>query len=155
MQFAEETATVSQVDGNFVYLETQNQGSCGNCSLKSGCGSVSSIFTFKFRKNLKISNTLKLREGDSVVVAVSSDRLLMATVLMYLSPLVLLLFAALIAKLVLGESASIIAGLCGLFTGLYLVKKFTQQSEVANMFQPKLVRKIINVKVGSEVVELS
>jgi len=147
MQFAEETAIVSSVDGDFVFLETQNSASCSNCSSKSGCGSVSSIFSFKPRNKLRINNTLGLKQGDSVIVAMASDKLLMATVLMYLSPLVLLFIFSLIAKLLMGETASIIAGLCGLFLGLLWVKRFTQQNEVAKQFQPKLVRKIINVEV--------
>jgi len=146
VQFTEETALVSHVEGNFVFLETQNNGSCGNCSSKTGCGSVSSIFTFKPRNKLKINNTLELEQGDSVIVAMAADKLLMATVLMYLSPLILLFIFSLIAKLLMGETASIVAGLCGLFIGLLLVKQFTQKSAVAEQFQPKLIRKIINIE---------
>ncbi|MEH6455751.1 MAG: SoxR reducing system RseC family protein [Cocleimonas sp.] len=146
MQFTEETALVSHVEGNFVFLETQNNGSCGNCSSKTGCGSVSSIFTFKPRNKLKINNTLELEQGDSVIVAMAADKLLMATFLMYLSPLILLFIFSLIAKLLMGETASIVAGLCGLFIGLLLVKQFTQKSAVAEQFQPKLIRKIINIE---------
>jgi len=146
VQFTEETALVSHVEGNFVFLETQNNGSCGNCSSKTGCGSVSSIFTFKPRNKLKINNTLELEQGDSVIVAMAADKLLMATFLMYLSPLILLFIFSLIAKLLMGETASIVAGLCGLFIGLLLVKQFTQKSAVAEQFQPKLIRKIINIE---------
>lgn len=148
MQFAEETAVVSSVDGDFVFLETQNSASCSNCSSKSGCGSVSSIFTFKPKNKLRVNNTLGLKKGDSVIVALASDKLLIATVLMYLSPLILLFTFSLIAKLLIGETASILAGLCGLFVGLLWVKRFTQQSAIAKQFEPKLVRKIINVEVA-------
>ncbi len=148
MQFAEETAVVSSVDGDFVFLETQNSASCSNCSSKSGCGSVSSIFTFKPKNKLRVNNTLGLKKGDSVIVALASDKLLIATVLMYLSPLILLFTFSLIAKFLIGETASILAGLCGLFVGLLWVKRFTQQSAIAKQFEPKLVRKIINVEVA-------
>ncbi len=148
MQFAEETAVVSSVDGDFVFLETQNSASCSNCSSKSGCGSVSSIFTFKPKNKLRVNNTLGLKKGDSVIVALASDKLLIATVLMYLSPLILLFTFSLIAKFLIGETASILAGLCGLFVGLLWVKRFTQQSVIAKQFEPKLVRKIINLEVA-------
>ena len=146
MQFAEETAIVSRVIGEFVLLDTQNSSTCSNCVSKSGCGSVSSIFSLKPRNSLRINNTLKLKEGDSVIVAMPSDKLLMATVIMYLSPLILLFVFSLSAKLVLGETASIVAGLSGLFMGLLWVKKYTQQDEVAQQFQPKLIRKVIKVE---------
>lgn len=146
MQFVEETAFVSHIVGDFVFLETQNNGSCGNCSSKVGCGSVSSIFTFKPRNKLKVNNTLGLKQGDSVIIAMAADKLLMATVLMYVTPLVLLFTFSLIAKLLMGETASIVAGLCGLFIGLLWVKRYTEQSVVAEQFQPKLIHKIINIK---------
>ena len=149
MQFAEETAIVSEVEGDFVLLKTQNNGSCGNCSSKSGCGNISSIFSFKPRSALKISNTLQLKEGDSVVVAMSPSNLLLATILMYLMPLLLLFLFSIVAKSIWGENASIAAGLAGLGVGLLWVKKYTQQSNVSDMFQPKLVRKVINVAVTS------
>lgn len=149
MQFAEETAVVSRVDGDFVILDIQNNGSCGNCSSKSGCGSVSSIFSLKPRNSLKIDNTLQLKEGDSVIVAMSADKLLLATVLMYLSPLVLLFTFSIFAKLFFGETASIVAGIFGLFLGLFWVKKYTQQNNISKMFQPKLIRKVINVAVAT------
>lgn len=145
MQFAEETAVVSKVVGDFAFVETQNNGSCGNCTSKSGCSSVYSLFALKPRNNLKIKNTLALKEGDSVVVAVSSSELLVATSLMYLLPLALLFIFSLIAKLLVGESASIIAGLCGLFSGLFWVKFYTGDAKVAKRFQPKLLRKIIKI----------
>ncbi len=147
MQFAEETAIVSSVDRDFVFLDTKNSASCSNCSSKSGCGSVSSIFTFKPRNKLRINNTLKLKQGDSVIIAMASDKLLFATVLMYLLPLILMFMFSLLAKIFIGETASIIAGLFGLFSGLFWVKRFTQQSEVAKQFQPRLIRKIINLEV--------
>lgn len=148
MQFAEETAVVSAVNGSFVFLETNSKASCGNCSTKSGCGSVSSIFTFKPKSKLKVNNTLGLKKGDSVIIALATDALLLATILMYLSPLLLLFVFSLIAKLLVGETASVFAGLCGLFVGLFWVKQFTQRSSMAKQFQPKLLRKVINIEVA-------
>ena len=148
MQYAEETAVVSQIDGDFAFIETQSNGSCGNCSSKSGCSNILSIFALKPMNKLRINNTLSLKEGDSVVVAISSDKILMATFLMYLLPLIMLFVFSLIAKLFFGESASILAGLFGLFSGLLWVKNYTQHSDVATRFQPKLIRKIIKVEVA-------
>lgn len=145
MQFAEEKAVVSNVDGDFVFLQTLSKTSCSNCYLKSGCGQVSTIFTLQRNNKLKINNTLNLHEGDSVIVGMAPDKLLIATVLMYLSPLLLLFVFSFIAKILLGEYASIIFGMIGLFSGLLLVKKITQQKSIASSFQPKLIRKIITV----------
>ena len=148
MQFAQETAIVNSVEGDFVFLETQNNASCDNCTSKSGCSSISSIFTFKPRNKLKIKNTLGLKQGDSVIVAMAPDKLLLATVLMYLLPLILMFAFALVAKLLLGEIASIVAGLFGLFGGLLFIKLITARAEVKDQFQPVLIRKVISLDMA-------
>lgn len=147
MIFAEEKATVSHILGDFVFLETQNNPSCVSCSSKAGCGQVASIFTFKPKNKLKVNNTLKLKEGDEVIVAMPTGTLLKATVLMYLLPLILLFLFSLIAKLALGESASIVGGVLGLLVGLVFVNRYSQQTRVSQEFQPKLLRKVINVNL--------
>ena len=89
-----------------------------------------------------------MKQGDKVVIGLSSIRLLKATVLMYLLPLFLLFSMALIAKLLFGEIASIVAGLLGLVFGLFLVKQYTQQKRIAEQFQPTLIRKIIHLDLA-------
>lgn len=148
MQYTEETALVIKTDSDFAYLETQNATSCGNCSTKTGCGSVSAIFTFKPRNQLKINNTLGLKTGDSVIVAMPSDKLLIATVLMYLLPLLSLFVFSYVAKLFFGEVASIIMGLVGLFLALMIIKRFTQRDNFASYFQPKMIRQIIKLEIA-------
>jgi len=148
MKFTEETALVIDIDGDFAYLETQNSDSCGNCSSKSGCGSFSVIFTLKPRNKLKIKNTLDLKTGDSVIVAMPSDKLLIATALMYLLPLLSLFLFSFIAKILIGEVASIITGLIGLFVALVLVKLFIENDNVATFFQPKMIRQVINFEIA-------
>lgn len=145
MQLSEETALVSHIKDTFVYLETQNQASCGNCRSKSGCGNISSIFTLKIKNNLRMKNTLNLKEGDSVVVGMPTEKLLLVTGLMYMLPLILLFILAYIAKIYLGETMSIIAGLVGFFGGFLLVKQLTRIGTIAEFFRPKLIRKIIKV----------
>jgi len=145
MQFSEETALVNHIEGNFVFLETKNNGSCGNCHSKSGCGNLSSVFTLQVKNKLRVSNTLNLKEGDAVIVGMPAEKLLIATALMYVLPLILLFSLALITKVYLGETASILAGLVGLVGGLLLVNKITQIDSITELFQPKLIRKVINV----------
>jgi len=145
MQFTEETAIVSHLEGDFAFLKTQNNKSCGNCTSKFACGNVPSLFAFKPKNKLKVNNSLQLKAGDSVLIGMSSVGLLKATLLMYLSPLLLMFLFSIVAKLILGEIASIVFGLVGLFLGLFFVRQYTQQKTVAEQFHPKLIRKIINV----------
>lgn len=150
MKNIEEKATVSGIDREFVFLETQNIGSCGNCTSKKGCGQVNSVFRFKTNTKLKLKahSNLNLKVGDEVIVALPSDKLLKATILVYLSPLLLLFVFSLIAKLMFSETTSIVMGVFGLSLGLFLVNQYAKHQSVASEFEPKLVRKIINLEVA-------
>jgi len=148
MKNTEEKATVSEIHGEFVFLETQNFGSCENCTSKKGCGQVNSIFKFKTKNKLKLKSLslLNLKVGDEVIVSLPSDKLIKATMLMYLSPLIFLFIFSLFAKLMFGETASIFMGIMGLVLGLLIVNQYAKHQSVAKDFEPKLVRKIINLE---------
>jgi len=145
MQFAEERAVVSQVEGSFVYLKTQSKKGCGSCSSKMACGNTSSIFILKPRNKLKLNNSLGLKVGDSVMLGMPTDKLLQATLFMYVLPIVFLFVFAVIAKFSFGEVASILAGLAGLLMGLVLIKVMSKHGAINDRFEPKLLRKIITV----------
>ena len=144
----EEKATVSKIDGDFAFLEAQYNGSCENCTSKTGCGQVNSIFKFKTKNKLKIKihSTLNLKVDDEVIVALPTDKLLKATIMMYLSPLILLFTFSLFAKLMFSETASILMGVFGLLLGLFLVNHYARNQSVAKEFEPKIVRKVINLE---------
>lgn len=154
---AEEVATVSQIEGDYVFLQAAANRSCEQCSSRAGCASLSSLFNFMSRiarssraelpsasnqQTLKLPNTLDLKVGDQVVLELSTAALLKATAMMYIFPLLLVFAAAIIAKLAWGESASIVAGIMGLLIGLLCVRQYSQRPQVIEQFQPKLVRKI-------------
>jgi sigma-E factor negative regulatory protein RseC len=147
MQLAEQTAIVNHVDGDLAYLKANSNAGCGSCSSKLSCGSTS-LFSFTPNNYLKVTNTLDLRAGDSVIVSIPSEKLLFGTVLVYLLPLFVLFGFAIVGKLLLGESASILLGLVGLFLSLIFVKKFIAQKNIRPQFEPVIQRKIIRVNAN-------
>lgn len=145
MQLAQETAIVSFIKDNYAYLKTASTSSCSKCSAQSSCGSLS--FIKRPDSHLRVENTLNLKPGDSVVIGLATDKLLLGSVLMYLLPLFSLFIFAAIGKNIGGELLSIGVGLSGLLGSLLLVKKFVKKSKIANHFKPKLIRKVIGINV--------
>ncbi len=144
MQYVQETAIVSHIKDDYAFLKRNGSSGCGGCTLTSTCGSVS-LFSFNPDTNLKVMNTLGLRAGDSVIVNMPSGKLMLGTVLIYLLPLLALFSFAVIGKMLVGEITSIMSGLGGLCLALFFVKKYIDHRNVALQFEPKMLRKIIQV----------
>jgi len=144
---SEETVKVTLVKDGYAYVESKKASACGSCASKSSCGSLN-FFSSDSRKEpqLRILNTLNLREGDSAVLTIASDKLILGTFLMYLLPLFSLIFVASIAKYYGGEVFSTITGLVSLFVTLFIVKSILNKKKVSKQFEPQFLRKVINVE---------
>lgn len=148
MELAQEAAIVSYTEGEFAYLKTMGSFACGNCSSKSSCSSFS-LFNFTPKINLKVENTLDLKEGDQVIVGMAPDKLIVGTVLMYILPLLSLFIFAALGKLLVGEGTSIVAGLGGFFASLLILKSLVSQHVVSKGFEPRLLKKVIQLKTAN------
>ncbi len=145
MQLAQETATVSYIKDDFAYLQTGGASACSKCSAQSSCSNFSFIKPAK--SLLKIKNTLHLKAGDSVVIAVPASKLLLGAVIMYIFPLLSLFLFALVGKSLGGEVVSVAAGILGLVGGVLLVKVIVRHPGLSQKFEPKAVRKVVAINV--------
>lgn len=148
MPLTQETAIVSFIKGDHAYLKTNSTSTtCGSCASKSGCANVNFFSSnLKSAYSIRVPNHLHLKAGDSVILSMPSNTLLLATLLMYVFPLVLLFVFAGVGKSLGGESISILAGLAGLFAGLLVLKRFTKEQSVAKKFEPEILRKVISLE---------
>lgn len=141
MQLAEETAIVSFIEGDYAFLETgRGVASCNKCSARSSCASVTLVK--RSESHLRIKNSLNLKAGDTVILGLSTDKLLFGTVLIYLLPLFALFVCAAVGKHLGGELYSAIAGICGLFVSLFLIRKFVKQKKVIKQFTPHIIHTV-------------
>jgi len=146
MDVTQETATVSQIDGNYAYLTPSPTSGCGQCSSKSSCGN------FNFFKSspslLQVKNTLDLKVGDTVVLGMPSHSLILSVMILYLLPLFSLFLLAMLGKAVGDELGSILMGLLGLGLGILLTKKIVSHSSIKTQLKPTVLRKIISINVS-------
>lgn len=145
----EQTAVVVSVDSGHAWIMPQQRGSgCGSCAGKAGCATTASAFDFwhKEPQKMRVLNPLYARPGDTVVVGMQGNALVLYSALAYLLPLLGLIIAAIIGQGIfnwvglLPEIGAILSGLAGLFGGLRLANVLCARSFSSEAFQPVILR---------------
>ncbi|MFN3785719.1 MAG: SoxR reducing system RseC family protein [Thiothrix sp.] len=145
----EQTAVVVSVDSGHAWIMPQQSGKgCGACAGKAGCAATASAFQFwqKEPQRMRVLNPLYARPGDTVVVGMQGNALVLYSALAYLLPLLGLIMAALIGQGVftwfglLPEIGAILSGFAGLFGGLRLANLLCARSFASEAFQPVILR---------------
>lgn len=139
-ELALESAQVVAVEAGGAWLETSTKRGCANCRDGRGCGV--SVFQRLFRlprHRVYLPTDEALSVGDHVVVGLSQRALLVASLWLYLAPLLGLLAGALIADAAIGvEWLTVLAGLAGLVATLMLVRARQRQQARSGRFFPVL-----------------
>lgn len=118
-----ETGTVLSVDADGLWVETLRQSSCAQCSAQKGCGQK--VLADSVTKNMSHIKAFFSGEqeriwvrGDEVEIGVSEDMLVLATLAVYMVPLVLMvLFAYMGSTLGEGDAFSMAGATIGLLGG--------------------------------------
>ncbi len=140
----EESAVVVEVRGHQALLQTQRKSACQSCSVKSGCGtSTLSKVVGKRSSQFVVENTLQVKPGDEVVVAIEENALVQGSMLVYLFPLLLMLgFGLLTEWLFANELLTILSALAGLLVSMWLVRYLLAISTLKQSIRPHLIRRI-------------
>lgn len=88
----EETAHVVKVDRNRVWVASNQTSGCGGCAQKTSC--TTQVIASVLKKKsvaVEVDSMLSLCVGDVVTVAIDEKLLLLASLLMYMLPLLALL----------------------------------------------------------------
>lgn len=118
-------AQVVAVEGNLAWLIPESGSSCGGCSSAAACGSkgIGTIASRLEARRFQLVNDAGLRVGERVVVGISENAVLRASVTAYVIPLATLLGAGALAQSVAGSDAITMAAmLAGLVLGLWLAR---------------------------------
>jgi len=140
---ATQNARVLHADPHQVTLEIIEQSGCHGCNLSSACGTAALGRLIGFRgPQVRLDNDLGLLAGDRVVLTIPDRALLLASVLVYLTPLFGLLGAALVAQLVgMSDGGVALSGAVGLGVAVWVssrVARFSQRKAL----QPCMSRQL-------------
>ncbi|MCB1874584.1 MAG: SoxR reducing system RseC family protein [Chromatiales bacterium] len=139
----EERATVTEVDGVYVWIETASGGSCGSCSSNGSCGAgmLGRALGPGRPRRLRLRNTLGAVVGDRVDVGIGEADLLRAALLLYSLPLLTLFIGAGLGQIWFGADLAVAAtGALGLGLGLLLARSLARFGGGA-WNQPRLLRR--------------
>lgn len=134
---------VVKLDDDFIWVETEIKSGCNHCSAKSGCGTgVLSGVMGKRRPQLRVMNSLDVKIGDAVVVAVEDNGIVTGSLLLYLLPLFMMIVGAAVGDVLSGETWAIILAVLGLVGGFMLARILSSSATVTNQLRPVLVRRV-------------
>jgi len=147
---AQKSAEVAYIEGDYAFLKTDINTSCGECPSKASCGSVKLFKPVSDTGTIKVENSLGLKAGDTVQLGLAPSKLIQGTLLVYIFPLLALFLFAALGKVWGGEAVSILAGLAGLVIALFLVRKFLSQENISAQFSPEIVTNSASDMKGKE-----
>ncbi|MCG6935049.1 MAG: SoxR reducing system RseC family protein [Proteobacteria bacterium] len=144
----EQTAVVVELDGNFAWVQAERESSCGNCAVKSGCGTsvLSRVIGNKFTR-MRVINNLHAQVGETVIVGLKEAAMLKGSVAIYLMPLLFMILFSITGKLIAGqmqlsaEMLSIVFGVVGLVVGGFWLRRFSRRIQNDDHYQPVILKK--------------
>ena len=146
----EEQIEVIEVIGDQLVLQAQTKSACGSCAANKGCGTslLAKVVGKKFTR-FQVENKVSAVVGDTVVVGIPEDALLKGSLVMYVIPILSMLFSALICDFFMPDLVSFrdlaVAGFSigGLILGFLLSRWYFQRQSNVRHFSPVVLRKII------------
>lgn len=146
----EEQAIVIDREGDYVWVQTNRQSSCGQCSVSKGCGTqVLSRVVGNKTAHIRCLNSKDAKIGDRVLIGIEESALLSGSLLVYFLPLLSMIFfgalSVFLSKAWWPEGIdllAIIASLSGLFLGLSFSKYHTQKHKQRQRYEPVLLKKL-------------
>jgi len=149
-----ETGRVVAIEGEWVWVETQQMSACHTCSAKSACGQnlLNNIFPTK-RQHLKIStnNCLEtIRLHDNVELALPEQSIVKGALWLYGLPLVLLLLGMSVAASLFpaSDAAAASGALIGFLIAVLLVKWHSYRYRFNPVYQPVIKRVLPATIIG-------
>lgn len=131
-----ERGRVISVDHDGLWVETLQRSACEQCSAQKGCGQ--SLVAKSLMQNMtlikaRFSSASKSYAnkiwavGDEIDIGIEENALVLATLIVYLLPLVLLVVGALVGSLH-SDVVSVFASLAGLVLGALVVRWHSDRS---------------------------
>lgn len=132
----EEIATVIANEPGGVWLVTTPAGSCNSCNVSTDCGTGIIAKTFTPRQNrFFVKTPLNLLPGEKVQIGVAEQGLVLAALMVYLLPLVLMLAMSVLVQLLWQPAEvwllliAVLAAGCGFWLARLYNNKIQQQQE--------------------------
>lgn len=140
----QETGTVVTVESDALWVETIRQSACGSCHARQGCGqhALGKVLgtTSRIRVLLNGASPESFHVNQEVTIGVPDDVVVKGALLVYLTPLVLLLAGALLFHYwTASDGWSVIGSFLGLLVGGAVVRWHATKTRNDPRLQPVLL----------------
>ena len=143
----EEQAIVVDIHDDNASLEIVRRSACTLCGQTRGCGVSMLGRLFGHNRNIfRAKNHINAKAGDTVIVGIEDQALLMSSVIVYGVPLAGLIAGAVLASVIgadtpaLADRNAALSAIAGLSLGLLWVKLYAAGKSVSRRFQPVILR---------------
>lgn len=141
----EEIGTVTAVEDGHIWVETQIKSTCGACAANDNCGTGVVAKAFAPKKDVLMLPCSEHAEiGQQVKIGIPENHLLSASALVYMLPLVVLVFSTLLFQSLVNKAALeselwVITGAAlSTFLSFVWVKR-TVSVDKTQKYQPRLI----------------
>lgn len=137
-------AQVVELEGNMAWLVPESGSSCGGCSSAAACGSkgIGTVSSRLEERRFQLVNDVGFRVGERVVVGVSENAVLKASITAYVIPLTTLLAAGVLAQWAVGSNmVTMLTMLAGLVLGLWLSRVRAGHLMARGELAPRFLRR--------------
>jgi|SRR5664279_1255209 len=158
----EENAIVIDLEQNVAMLEIVRRTPCGLCGQTRGCGISLWGRLFGHRKNIfKAVNQINAKVGDSVIVGIEEQALLISSLMVYGIPLAAMLVGALLVSGIFASDSNhvnrgyadfyaVMGAVAGLIIGLLWLKGHAAGRSMDARYQPVILRADISAVINLE-----
>lgn len=140
-----ENGIVTQADADTAWVKTVRAGACEACSARGTCGTAQSDV-----KEIVVSvpNTLRVKAGDHVVIGLKSAPMLFLAFLLYVFPVLFLIFGAFLGSGLAPRIPeanpsliSLVSGILFFVLAFFIIRRQNKSLSTRTGYKPFLVRK--------------
>lgn len=143
----EEAAIVTRIDCGQTWIKSLQSGACGGCMQQTSCGTAT-LAKMLPKREFAVDCDIVLQVGDKVRVAIDDSHLLLSSVLLYLLPLLIMIFGVGMANAFLPTSISDWLpeiSLVLLLLAFWLIHHFQNYLLIHLCFKPQILGTLITV----------
>jgi len=158
----EERVVVSAVDGLYVWIDSQRQSTCGQCSVNKGCGTavLNGVLGAKRTRIRVRSEIVGLAPGEAVIVGMRDAAMIESAVAFFGVPIVLMLLMAIFGSwtigqlgISVGEGSRVLLGFVGLVLGIVWTWQWAKRKERDGRHDLRVLRRAPAVRSFVQIVK--
>ncbi|WP_353349863.1 SoxR reducing system RseC family protein [Oceaniserpentilla sp. 4NH20-0058] len=138
----EESARVTKIESDTVWVQAIAKSACGSCQAQKGCGH--SLLAKVGQKQIDLpvlKNGFDVQVNDQVIIGVPEQAILRSSMLMYGIPLLAMIITAMGFSLAgIEEKVSVLGAFVALILGFVWVNRYASRLSFSQ-WHPKLIRK--------------